>query len=675
MMGRTFQSDGRPLAIPPVQLGEAGPPVQGGNAAAFTMGWAEIQQAKPKIREKKRGFPKLGLEIVELCPKSANFLQKQGISREFFGFLPKVLSTKPLVSGRFKKLAGNYRAILLPLEGVLHGLFSPGQSRGPALKRIIWRGSLSQGLKALLPRLKVGGSHLAPSSRLAYSSHPPGGAHRAEFPAQLKPVPLPKSFTKCFCIASTMMFCAGIASAQQTWQQVPIPPLAKFNPQEPTRVQLPNGMVIFLQEDHELPLISATALIKGGASSEPASKVGLVSIYAAAWRTGGTEEKSGDQLDDELESIAARVETGGAMDTTSVSFNCLKQNLDQVFAEFIDVLEHPAFREDKIDLAKRRLKTSIARRNDEIGSIAGREAAKLGYGPDSPYGRDMEYWTVDAVTRQDLVDWHKRHLAANNIIFGVVGDFDSKQMEARLRQALGSLPKGTPYDPPKIPVPGPKAGVYLAEKNDVNQSDISMLGLGIRRDNPDYFAVRVMNEIFGGGFSSRLFKNLRATQALAYSVGGGIGAGYNHPGLIDISMGTKSASTAKAIDGLYKQIDDLLSNPPSETELKQAKDSILNGFIFAYDSPDKILSEQLTYELYGYPKDFLERFRDAVEKVTGADVNRVARKYIDKRKLAVLVVGNPKEFDKPLTTFGQVTKLDITIPMAPTGAKATVAGK
>ncbi|HWC20317.1 MAG TPA: pitrilysin family protein [Terriglobales bacterium] len=464
-----------------------------------------------------------------------------------------------------------------------------------------------------------------------------------------------------------------ICAAQETWQQIPIPTLSKFNPQEPTRLELSNGMVIFLQEDHELPLISATAVVKGGSSSEPAAKVALTSIYAASWRTGGTQSKTGDQLDDELESIAARVETSASTDTTSVSFNCLKQNLDQVFAAFLDVLEHPAFREDKIELAKRRLKTGIARRNDEIGSIAGREAAKLGYGPESPYAREAEYWTVDAVTRQDLVEWHKRHFAPNNIIFGVVGDFDSKQMEARLRQAFGSLPKGSPYDPPVIPVPGPKPGVYLAEKNDVNQSDISLIGVGIRRDNPDYFAVRVMNEIFGGGFSSRLFKNLRATQALAYSVGGGIGSGYNHKGLIDISMGTKSASTAKAIEGLYKQIDDLLGNPPKEIELKQAKDSILNGFIFAYDAPDKILSEQLTYELYGYPKDFLERFRGAVEKVTAADVNRVARKYIDKSKLAVLVVGNPQEFDKPLTTFGQVTKLDITIPTAPPGGKAAVA--
>ncbi|MBV9146730.1 MAG: insulinase family protein [Acidobacteria bacterium] len=473
-------------------------------------------------------------------------------------------------------------------------------------------------------------------------------------------------------VLAMCLLIGSFAFSQTSWQQVPIPPLPQFNPQRPTRVQLANGMVVYLQEDHELPLIGATALIRGGSSSEPAAKVGLVSIYAASWRTGGTEQKTGDQLDDELEAIAAHVETGGGVDTTSVSLNCLKENFDQVFADFLDVLEHPAFREDKIELAKRRLHTGISRRNDEIESIASREVAILGYGANSPYGREMQYWTVDAVTRQDLVEWHKKHFAPNNIIFGIVGDFDSKQMEARLREAFGKLPRGTEYDPPKIPVSGPKPGIYLAEKDDVNQSDISMIGLGIRRDNPDYFAVRVMNEIFGGGFSSRLFKHLRSDKALAYEVGGGVGAGYNHPALIDISMGTKSASTAKAIDALYQEVDDLLTKPPTDQELKQAKDSILNGFVFAYDSPEKILNEQLTYELYGYPADFLERFRSAVEKVSTADVSRVAHKYIEKRKLAVLVVGNPKEFDKPLSSFGAVTKLDISIPTTP-GAKTAVA--
>jgi zinc protease len=472
-------------------------------------------------------------------------------------------------------------------------------------------------------------------------------------------------------LLSCVFLCCTGALSQESWQQVPIPPLHKFEPRQPKRVQLSNGMIIFLQEDHELPLISVSAIIKGGETTAPAQKAGLMSIYSSSWRTGGTESKTGDQLDDELESLAAHVEAGGGTDTTSLSLNCLKQNFDQVFADFLDVLEHPAFREDKIELAKRHLQTAIARRNEEIQSIASREGAKLGYGPDSPYSREPEFWTVAAVTRQDLVDWHKRHLSPNNIIMGVEGDFDASRMEATLRKAFEAMPKGEPYHQPEVPVPGPKPGVYLAEKDDVNQSDVSLIGLGIRRDNPDYFAVRVMNEIFGGGFSSRLFKNLRSKQALAYEVGGGIGASYNHRGLIDISMGTKSASTAKAIEGLYQQVDDLLKNPPTADELQQAKNSILNSFIFAYDSPGKILNERLTYEFYGYPADFLERFRDAVQKVTAEDVNRVARKYIDRSKLAVLVVGNPAEFDKPLGTFGPVTKLDISIPETPPGKSGT----
>ena len=191
-----------------------------------------------------------------------------------------------------------------------------------------------------------------------------------------------------FLFASVVL-CSTLALAQQSWKQVPIPPLPQFNPQRPTRVQLPNGMVIFLQEDHELPLISGTALIKGGSSSEPAQKVGLVSIYRKHLAHRWHRHKTGDQLDDELEAMAAKVETGGGVDTTSVSLNCLKENFDQVFTEFIDVLEHPAFREDKIALAKRRLQAGIARRNDEVESIASREVAKLGYGENSPYGRDI----------------------------------------------------------------------------------------------------------------------------------------------------------------------------------------------------------------------------------------------------------------------------------------------
>ena len=233
------------------------------------------------------------------------------------------------------------------------------------------------------------------------------------------------------------------AAAQATnWQQVPIPPLPAFKPQQPKRIELSNGMVIFLQEDHELPLIDGTARIRGGSVNEPAAKTGLVDIYGEVWRTGGTKTQTGDQLDDFLEVRAAKVETGGGPDSTTISFSCLKADLDDVFKVFVDVLQNPEFRADKIDIAQKEEDDGISRRNDEVGEIAQREAVKLAYGADNPYARVPEYATVAAVTRQDLIDWHGKYVHPNNIILGISGDFDSAAMEARLRAAFDSWPKG-----------------------------------------------------------------------------------------------------------------------------------------------------------------------------------------------------------------------------------------
>jgi zinc protease len=455
----------------------------------------------------------------------------------------------------------------------------------------------------------------------------------------------------------------------QTWKQVPIPPLPKFSPQEPIRVALPNGLVIFLQPNHELPLIDATARIRGGSRSEPAEKTGMLDIYGDVWRTGGTEQRTGDQMDDVLEARAAKVETGSNADSTFISFSCLKGDFDPVFKMFMELLQHPAFREEKIVLAKDQMNTGIARRNDDTDSIAGRESVKLAYGPQNPYARVAEYTTVAAVTREDMLAWHKQHLAASDIIFGITGDFDPKQMEASLRQAFESLPKGEKAQTPKIDFTPTKPGIYLVTKTDVNQSDVRMVGLGIDRKNPDYFSLVVMNEVMGGGFSSRLFSNLRTKAGLAYSVYGGIGSAWDHPGVTEVGIGTKSATTLQAIQGLWQQLDEMRTAPPTPTELQRAKDNILNSFIFRFDTPGKVLRERMAYEYYGFPSDWLEQYRAAIDKVTIADVKRVADKYIHKDQLAVLVVGNPGEFDKPLSTLGAVTNVDITIPSA-NGEKA-----
>src|SRR5215469_5801235 len=458
------------------------------------------------------------------------------------------------------------------------------------------------------------------------------------------------------------------ASAQLTpWNKLTFPPLPAFQPQEPTRIQLANGMVIFLQPDHELPLISATAMVRGGSISEPAEKTGLVSLYGEVWRTGGTKTKTGDQMDDFLEARAAKIETGDGSDSTTISLNCLKGDFDAVFEMYLDLLRNPEFRDDKLELAKQQMYTGIARRNDEVSSIVGRESALLAFGKDNPLARQEEFTTVFAVKREDLVNWHQQYLYPNNIIFGIAGDFDPKAMEAKLRAAFESWPKGPQAETPDVKFTPPKPGYYFIRKTDVNQSTIAMLDLGIERNNPDYYAVTVMNEIFGGGFASRLFNNLRSGKGLAYAVGGGVGYGWNHPGLTNFEMQTKSGTTVEGILGIDNEIDDLLKNSVTADELKRGKDNILNSFIFQFDTPEKVLREKMAYEFYHYPLDFLEKYRAEVEKVTADDVLRVAKKYVHKNQLAVLVVGNDSEFDKPLSSLGAVENIDITIPPPPPG--------
>jgi len=330
-----------------------------------------------------------------------------------------------------------------------------------------------------------------------------------------------------------------VTLAQGDWRQIPIPPLHSFQPKQPKRVQLPNGMVIFLQEDRELPLIDGTARIRGGSREEPASKVGLMNIYGEVWRTGGTKTQTGDQLDDFLEIRAAKVETSDGVDSTTIGWSCLKADFDDVFKIVADLLHEPEFRDDKIEIAKQGEYDNISRRNDEIGGIAAREAVKLAYGPQNPYARVPEYATVAAVTRQDLIDWHHTHVHPNNIILGITGDFDSAAMEAKLRQAFNSWPKGPAVKKPDLQFQPAKPGYYVIPKEDVNQSAIHMVDLNTTRDNPDYYAIEVFNEAFGGGFCSRLFRDLRTGKGLAYSVGGGIGMAFDHPGIVRLSIGTK----------------------------------------------------------------------------------------------------------------------------------------
>ncbi|HET8798493.1 MAG TPA: pitrilysin family protein, partial [Thermoanaerobaculia bacterium] len=453
-----------------------------------------------------------------------------------------------------------------------------------------------------------------------------------------------RALTALAIFAALLTFPGGAFAQAKSVDEIKTPPLRKFAMPQPKRIQLPNGMVIFLQEDHELPLIAGTAVIRGGSRDVPAAKAGLHGIYTAAWRTGGTTSKTGDELDQFLEARAARVETTGDTDSTRVTLDVLKGDFDAVFPIFLDVLRSPAFREEKIALAKTQANTGISRRNDDPGSILGRELAKLGYGPQSPYAVHSEYATIASITRDDLVDFHNKTVHPNNIILSFIGDFDSAKLEKRLRDTFASWKKGPQVSKPATPHAPAKPGFYFVAKDDVTQANIGMVHPGIDRRNPDYYAVAVMNEVLSGGFSGRLMQTLRSQKGLTYGVGGGLAAPWDYQGLFRAQMATKSGTTLEAINSLRAEIARMTTDPVTPQELSLAKESILNAFVFTMDTRAKALQQQVLLELYGFPSNYFVMYPTQIEKVTAGDVQRVAKKYIQPDQLAILVVGKEAEF-------------------------------
>jgi len=456
--------------------------------------------------------------------------------------------------------------------------------------------------------------------------------------------------------------------AQQSnpWEKIPVPTLHEFHPQQPKRIELKNGIVIFLQEDHELPFISGAVLIPGGTRDIDPAKAGLIGIYRQAWRTSGSEKMDGDAMDDLLEAKAAHIETGGDEDSTFLSWDSLKGDADQVFSLAMDLLLHPKFTAEKLELAQQQEATGIVRRNDDEGGIAEREAAKLIYGVNSPYTRQPELATISKITLADLQAWHDRTLKGK-LIVGISGDFDAAAMEAKVRAVFEPLAPATPEPPRHDEFAGPKPGAYFIDKEDVNQSNVQIVALGIDRHNPDVPAIVIMDEILSGGFGSRLFQKVRTQLGLAYAVGGGFELPYDHPGAFRVEVLTKSVSTVDAIKAAEAEIAGLNTRPFTQDELQRAKDNILNSFLFRYDTREKVLSESERLEFYGYPADYLETYRAALEKVTLDDVTAAAKKYIHPEKLAVLVVGNSTEIKPPVDELGMGAPqvVDITIPGAP----------
>lgn len=433
----------------------------------------------------------------------------------------------------------------------------------------------------------------------------------------------------------------------------------EFSIPKTERTTLSNGITIQMLENHELPLVNMTAYIDTGNIYEPGDMTGLASITGALIRSGGTESIPPDRLDAELEFMASGIESSISEEVGNISMQTLNRNLDRTLELFAEVLTKPGFDEGRLKIIKMNTVEAIRRQNDDPKGIAERELRRAIYG-NHPLSRVATMESVNRITRGDIIAYYRKYHRPQKMILAVSGDFNSKELKAKLEKLLGSWnPAGE--IPPPVPQPGgaQTGQKILFARKPVSQTVIRMGHLGLEKNNPDQYAIRVLDYILGGGFTSRLTQEIRSNQGLAYSAGSRFDIGRRFPGTFTAETETKSASTARAIGLMRSIISGMTQKEVTDEELQLAKEALINSFIFGFSRADYIVNQRARLEFFSYPEGYLENFRSNIARVSKEDILRVARKYLHPDAMTIMVVGNDKKFDKPLDTLGEVREITL----------------
>lgn len=438
-------------------------------------------------------------------------------------------------------------------------------------------------------------------------------------------------------------------------------PELRFQIPRAERVVLECGMPVYLLKDTELPIINMTAMVRVGSVYVPAVKAGLASMTGSVMRSGGAAGVAPESLDDELEFMASAVESGIGNDMGTLSLTTLAKNLSRSLKIFSDVLLRPDFSDKRIDIARKQEIEGLRRRNDDPKEIAGREIGKAIYAG-HPLGDEVTYASLNSISRQDMLDFHRRFYRLDNMILAVSGDFERDKLVMELNNTFGASTKKPPLVLPEVPQPAQLfRGEILYGRKDVNQSVIRMGHLGLSKDSPDIYAVRILDYILGGSFTSRLTMEIRTNQGLAYSVGSRFDIGRRFTGSFIAETETKAESTVRAINLMKEIIAGITKEPVSDQELNAAREYMINSFMFGFTSPASIVTQRARLEYYGYPDDYLERYRDNIAKVTKADVLNAARKYLHPEAFKLVVIGDSAKFDQPISKLGVVRELDLKV--------------
>ncbi|MFO0983852.1 MAG: pitrilysin family protein [Planctomycetota bacterium] len=422
-----------------------------------------------------------------------------------------------------------------------------------------------------------------------------------------------------------------------------------------------NGLVVYLREDARLPLVRADLIMKTGFYYEGADRRDLASFTSAQMREGGTDKLDALKLSERLAFLAANLGSSSGDDSSTVSLDVLAKHADEGLAIFADVIRHPAFDPDRLQIAKTRSLFQLRHRNDSPAPVLQRELSKLLYTDAHPRGRETKPADVQRITRDSLVAFHKRFFVPDHAYLAVVGALKRDRMLAKVKELFGDWPKSGETLPPLPTAKAtPRPGVYVVDR-DINQSNLAIVHWGTNRDNPDRFAINLMNSVLGGSsFSSRITERVRSDEGLAYSAGSQYATGDREIGLFRASVQTKTETTVRAVNCILDEINKMRTSTISDNEFKTAKEALLYSYVFRFDDPAENVMQLLRLEVDGLPADYYEKEFRGYQAVTKADMERAAKNYLRPNELTIFVVGKLDSFRNELQAVGKINEVALT---------------
>lgn len=461
-----------------------------------------------------------------------------------------------------------------------------------------------------------------------------------------------------------------------------VPPSAKSY-----RTQLKAGPVAYVAEDHELPLVTITVTVKGGTYLSPAGKEGLAETAGYLLARGGTKGRTAEALEERLAFLAANLNSAFGEDRGSVMLNLLSKDLDEGLAILREVLTEPRFQENRLALRKDQLLNDMKSRNDDTADIEERERGFLMTGEDFYANRHPTKASIEGITRDDLVAFHRKHFDARNFTVALAGDVPGAEALRKLEALFSAWPVRGEVAPA---VPEPKhampPGLFFVDK-DVNQGRVNVLLPAMLRSDPDFIAAAVMNDILGGGgFTSRITNRVRSDEGLAYLAGSRLTGGVWFAGFLRAGFQSKVRTCAYATQIVLDEMKRIRETPVSDEELETARKSFTETLPRRFATKAQTLGVLVDEEYtgrYGSDPDYYARYSERVDRVTKSDVQRVAKRLLATDRTTILAVGkvsdmldpdpkHPVQFSR--LAGGKVTELPLRDPFTmkpmPKGATA-----